>query len=70
MVCAYCLLSRSWKPLLFLFAAASLLAFKNAQKDPDNMLSNWQGSDPCGVPWQGIYCETNATTNVSHVIEM
>lgn len=56
---------------------AALLAFKASLEDPDGNLRNWQtGTDPCAVPWQGIFCvptdypSSLASSSFTHVTEL
>ncbi|KAL2610744.1 hypothetical protein R1flu_029317 [Riccia fluitans] len=54
----------------------ALLALKKSLGDRDNHLDNWQGDDPCGDQWTGVYCvEADypsylTGSNVSHITEL
>ncbi|KAL3690565.1 hypothetical protein R1sor_016874 [Riccia sorocarpa] len=55
---------------------AALLALKKSLGDRDNQLASWQGDDPCGDQWTGVYCvETDypsylTGSNNSHITEL
>ncbi|CAM6089471.1 unnamed protein product [Calypogeia fissa] len=56
---------------------SALLAFKASLEDPDGNLGSWtSGTDPCAVPWQGIFCvQTDypsflVGSNYTHVTEL
>jgi serine/threonine protein kinase len=48
---------------------SALLTFKSRLDDPSGALETWTaGSDPCGLPWNGVYCMNGS--DYAHVIEI